>query len=68
MMHYSDMVSAVDEAERVMKNVDWMTAKMAKMICGRLRRLDDGYASHQILRKLKRELSHFNAVTGKWKS
>jgi len=53
----------MSEARAIMHTADMVAGDMAENLAGRLR-----HVSHSKLRRLKRELSQFNAHTGKWKS
>lgn len=50
------------DADHTMRAADSVANSMADAIQGRLRKV-----SRHTLKKLKRELSQFNAATGKWK-
>lgn len=63
MNKFDEMSAAVQEAEHTMRVVDRLACKMARMLIGRLRRVDNQWT----LAKLKKELNSFNAHTGCWK-
>lgn len=54
---------ALNEAESWMRALDNYANLMARLLSGRLRKVDA-----DILRKLKRELSQFDGNTRKWKT
>jgi len=64
MNQFDMMTSAVSEAEIVINAADSVATRMARLIVGRLRKVGSTY----VLAALKRELSDFNAHTGKWRS
>ena len=59
---FDEIRAAVSEAQDQLLAVDAFSVDMARMLQGRLRHVDNP----TVLRKLKRELQGFNAVTGKW--
>jgi len=63
-MQFSEMRSAVCEAEQTVRLADAMAANMTRLIVGRLRNVHDS----DLLSALKKELSNYNVRTGKWKS
>ena len=62
MNDWDQMQAALDDAKAITYQADLRANDMAEILRGRLRKV----APHR-LRKLKRELSQFNAATGKWK-
>jgi len=60
-MYWDDFRKCFAEAERTMKQADDVADDMAAMLCGRMRK-----APPYVLKRLKRELSQFNARTGRW--
>lgn len=62
MNQYDQFRAAMRDAEVTMSAADSVAENMARIIEGRLRKVPSW-----ILKKLKRELSQFNANTGKWK-
>lgn len=62
-MQLSEMKKALLEAEMTLKRADNTAHQLADMLSGRLRTVNSSY----LLRKLKKELSSFNAKTGEWK-
>jgi len=58
---WDEMRDAYKEAERQINAADAVTSDMARMICGRLRKVPTG-----TLNRLKRELRSFNIHTGRW--
>lgn len=62
-MTLSDMERAIDEAKADLDRADMQATRMARMLLGRLRKVESTYA----LGRLKRELSQYNAHTGQWK-
>jgi len=68
-LNYGIMISALGEAERANNLADQQSIQLAKLLLGRLRSVGlHSYAGTNLLRKLKKELSEFNANTGMWKS
>lgn len=59
---YDTMRQAMREANATMSAADSVANQMADMLIGRLRKCQSWY-----LKKLKKELSQYNAHTGKWK-
>lgn len=59
---FDEMTQAMDEAALRMRAADDVADRMAKMLIGRLRRVNSGYA----LANLKRELRDFNMQTRTW--
>ncbi len=57
------MRQAVSEAQHTMSAVDSQANNLANMLEGRLRKVQPW-----VLARLKKELSQFNAHTGKWKN
>jgi len=62
MSKWDEMRSAYVDAEQTIKAADSISVDMARMIIGRLRKVD-GWT----LIKLKRELKNFNMQTQRWK-
>lgn len=62
---YDDMHAAVRLAEHTLKAADKEATAMAKLLIGRLRKVEDW--NHSTLKSLKKELDQFNARTGQWK-
>jgi len=68
-LNYGVMISALDEADRANRLADQQATQLVKLVLGRLRSVGQySYAGSNLLRKLKKELSQFNANTGQWKS
>ncbi|MBV1952735.1 MAG: hypothetical protein KUG64_11150 [Cycloclasticus sp.] len=70
-MDVYQMKVAIDEAKKVQSNADQMAKEMAKMLVGRLRKIAGPTSiwwDHDILAKLKKELSEYNVRTKQWKS
>lgn len=61
-MKLTDMENAIEEAETILRRADMTASKMARLLTGRLRKVNTW-----ILKDLKRELKDFNAHTGEWK-
>lgn len=61
-MLWDDFYKAVDEAENTLRQADQAANKMAKLLRGRLRKVDSWY-----LKELKRELQDFDACRQVWK-
>lgn len=62
-MSFSQMEEALADARRTIQAGDRMTAQMANLVAGRLRK---GNVSHSTLCELKRELAKYNMHTGRW--
>lgn len=62
-MNFNDVEGAVREAEQTFNLVDRFADKMARLLIGRLRRVDSTW----VLKELKKELSDFNRHTGSWR-
>jgi len=60
-MYWDDFRKCYAEAEKTMKQADDVADSMAAMLRGRMRKV-----SPYVLKQLKRELSRFNARTGRW--
>lgn len=60
---FDEMNQAMQEAELRMRAADEVAGKVARMLVGRLKRVDSAYT----LGRLKRELRDFNIHTGSWK-
>lgn len=58
-----EMEQSVNEANRTLSAANTIADQMARFIRNRLR-----HVSSLVLIELKRELSQFNARTGKWKN
>jgi hypothetical protein len=54
---------AVDLAEQQIRATDRIATDMARLLVGRLRKVDAPW----ILKDLKRELANYNMQTGEWK-
>lgn len=61
-MNWDDMNTAIREAESKLSLLDGVAEKLARMLVGRLRKVN----SKMILSELKNELRNFNRHTGKW--
>lgn len=61
-MDYNDMYAAIQEAEATIKRAEDYKHKMARFLSGRLKGIDPS-----VLKRLKKELTTFNASTGEWK-
>ena len=67
-MDYNEMSEAVSSAERTLRYADMAATKMAKMLVGRLRKVNAIlYSGSDVLIALKKELRDFNCTTRKWK-
>lgn len=63
-MNTFDMMrQAMTEAEITMRAADEVADRMARMLSGRLRKVQ----SNHVLAQLKRELRDYNIQTGDWK-
>jgi hypothetical protein len=60
---FDDVRAAVEQAKFQLAAADGVANNMAKLLCGRLRKV----GSTMALAELKRELSDFNMHTGRWK-
>lgn len=63
-MNFDDVTRAVEDAEFTLKLADRHATQIAKLLVGRVRRVDSTYT----LKALKLELRDFNANTGRWKA
>lgn len=63
-MTYTDMETALAEAERTLNICDSVATKLARLLVGRLRKVSSGH----VLKQLKAELSNFDSRTCRWKS
>lgn len=63
MNHFDLMRDSMREAEATMRAADMVSTQMARMLVGRLRKVQ----SHGALEALKRELRDYNMQTGQWK-
>lgn len=64
-MNIHEAYAAVSDAKRTLESADSIATAAAKLIKGRLRKVDDW--DRKTLKALKKELRDFNAATGKWK-
>lgn len=64
------MEKAIQDAKGVMWRFRIQTKQMANLLRGELRSVtaDDNWSSHEILVKLKRELSQYDAKKRQWKN
>lgn len=62
-MNFDDILTGVEDAEQTSRLFDRMLNRLAKLLVGRLRRIE-GYG---VLKALKRELQDYNAATETWK-
>lgn len=60
---FDDVRAAVEQAQFQLQAADSVALNMARLLKGRLRKVDSASA----LAALKRELQDFNIQTGKWK-
>ncbi len=65
MISFEQVCDAFNEADNVLRNADKIASRAVEHAAGRLRRLDPGV---DCLRELKRELEHFDARKGRWKT
>jgi hypothetical protein len=56
------MESSISAAEAELRRADMVATSLARILRGRLRRVDN----QRYLTELKRELQSFNAHTGRW--
>lgn len=62
-MMLSDMENAIGEARATLNRADQFATQLARLLKGRLWKVDNGY----LLNDLKRELRAFDGVTKTWK-
>jgi hypothetical protein len=62
-MTLQEIEQAVDAARADLNQVDRMATSLARLLVGRLRRVESSY----LLARIKTELRDFNAHTGRWK-
>lgn len=62
-MEARELHQAFNNARSIIVETDRLATDIAELLSGRLRQV----RSSTVLCNLKRELSHFNAATGKWK-
>lgn len=62
-MRVDDMEAAVLEAERTLSNADSVATKLARLLIGRLRKVNSTW----VLSSLKRELRDYNIHTESWR-
>jgi hypothetical protein len=62
-MKFSEMQAAVNEAKAELHHADMLSNDLAEMLQGRLRKV----TRYGLLKRLKAELQHFNASTGRWR-
>lgn len=60
---FDEMRAAVSDAESTLRAADSVVNDLARLLKGRLRKVDSGY----LLAALKNELKDFNAHTKTWK-
>jgi len=60
---FDEMYRAVGEAQATIRAVDSQVERMARLCCGRLRKVDN----EDTLAALKRELANYNLKTREWK-
>lgn len=63
MNQFDLMRASMHEAEATMRAADMVSTQMARMLVGRLRKVQN----HGALEALKRELRDYNMQTGQWK-
>ena len=62
-MNFQDMYSAIRDAENVLQNADEHSTRIARLLVGRLRKVN----SRDVLKSLKKELDQLDARSGQWK-
>lgn len=62
-MNYAEMDQALRDAKETLAMGDRAALSLARMLVGRLRRVESKY----LLAQLKKELRDYDAVTGLWK-
>lgn len=62
-MTYEEMNEALQRAETTMNICDSVSTKIARLLVGRLHKVNGG----SVLRALKAELTHYDSRTGRWK-
>jgi len=63
-MTYNEMKDAVAEAEATLRKADSCATEIARILAGRLHRVQSDW----VLKSLKKELKDYNIHTGCWKS
>jgi hypothetical protein len=61
-MKFTEMQQALNEAEAELGRADMLATDLAKMLVGRLRKVN----RYGLLESLKAELKNYNARTGRW--
>lgn len=64
-MNVPDMREALNEAERTFFAAEHHATTMARLLRGRLRKVDSCY--RHVLAELKAELRNFDSRTGRWR-
>lgn len=69
-MNFHEMNNAVQDARRTQKALEAQSESLCSLLIGNLRNVtkNNMYHSHDKLRKLKAELSQYNASTRTWKN
>jgi len=69
-MNYRELREGIESAEMTVRTADNAANDMAKILVGRLRSVakSDDWWDHEVLVKLKKELSQYNAKKREWKS
>lgn len=62
-MNYAEAEAALRTTERTLNVLDSFASTLARLLMGRLRKVNNATA----LRALKAELANFDSRTGKWK-
>ncbi len=63
----SEMEAAINDAKVTLNQADKISARMARLLKGRLRMVSNEWDGNTILVELKRELRAFDAHTKQWK-
>ena len=67
-MNYTELLNAVEDAERSRSLFIGQSVRLAALLKGNLRNIGKTYQGQNILRALKKELSEFDSRTGEWKT
>ena len=69
-MYLRDVQRAVDEARQTQLAIENQARELARLLVGNLRNVTmrDSYYDHDLLKKLKRELTQYDANKRRWKS
>jgi len=62
-MTIQELAQALNEAEQTFQAADTAASRIARLLKGRMRRIE----SNSLLSAIKRELKDYNIQTGRWK-